>query len=208
MRRRLAAILLLFCAHLAQAAVCTPTAATLCVGIDDIADVWINGSCVAACAGDFVYVDSSTATPISCLSIPVGILSPTGANYIAVRVKNTAPTEMWGTWALDITCSNGGHSYATSNDAFEFFHDPSGSSPPPMLGGYNWYDPAYVPAPAWGSPTMVTGSVYGKRAVDPQTGLTLPPMSWNSSGSGAGSDVMYFRQGFSLTPQPTPVTPS
>src|SRR5487761_1946158 len=52
----------------ARADVCTPTAATLCVGVDDYADVWINGHCVVLCAGtDFGYVDSTSASPVACV---------------------------------------------------------------------------------------------------------------------------------------------
>ena len=191
-----------------HAAVCTPTAATLCVAGDDLVDVWINGTCVATCVGDFPYIASGTATPVKCISIPPGILSPTGSNSIAVRVTDTSPSQSWGTWALDITCAGGGHSYATSSGPFQFYHDGPGTTPPPVLGGLPWYDPAYVPAPAWGAPSAVTGSVFGKQAVDPASGLPLPPMSWNSAGSSTGTDKMYFRQGFSLTPEPTPLPPS
>lgn len=190
------------------AATCTPVSATLCVGVDDFADIWINGVCVhAGCVDSFAYVDGSSGTPITCVSVDPAILSPSG-NYMAVRVRNTAPTEMWGTWALDILCSGGLHSYITSNHSFEFYHDPSGTAPPPLEGGLPWTDPAYVPSTPWGSPSTVTGSVYGKRATDPQTGMLLPPRSWNSSGSGTGPNVMYFRQGFGLTPAPTPVPPA
>lgn len=192
-----------------DAAVCTPIAATLCVGVDDYADVWINGQCVLTCGGtDFAYVDSTSSSPVACVSVNPAILSATGANYVAVRVRNTSPTEMWGTWALDIVCSDGGHSYVTSNDNFQFYDDPTGMTPPPLQGGLPWTDPNYVPAPAWGAPTQVSGSVFGKRAVDPQTGQQLPPMSWDANGDGPnGDEVMYFRQGFQLTPEPTPVPP-
>jgi hypothetical protein len=195
---------------LAPAGVCTPTAATLCVGVDDYADVWINGQCVATCLGtDFAYVDGSSGSPVPCISVDPSILSATGSNYVAVRVRNTSPTEMWGTWALDITCSNGGHSYVTSSDPFQFYDDPSGTNPPPVIGGLAWTDPAYSPLVAWGAPTQVTGSVFGKRAIDPQTGLALPPMSWDAGGDGPnGTEIMYFRQGFQLTPVPTPLPPA
>jgi hypothetical protein len=192
-----------------HAATCTPISATLCVGVDDYADVWINGTCVATCAGtDFAYVDGSTSTPVPCVSVNPSILDPSGVNYVAVRVRNTNPTEMWGTWALDIQCADGDHSYITSNAPFQFYHDGTGTNPPAVDGaGKNWYDPAYSLSSSWGSPSVVTGSVYGKRAVDPATGQPLPPMSWDANGDGPGNDIMYFRQGFGLTPAPTPVPP-
>lgn len=191
-----------------RAVTCTPISAMLCVGVDDYADVWINGQCVdTVCVDSFPYVDGSSGSPIKCVAIDPGILNPSG-NYIAVKVRNTAPTEMWGTWALDIVCAGGFHAYSTSSDSFEFYHDPDGTNPPPPQSGLPWTDPAYLPSPPWGAPTTVSGSVYGKRAVDPQSGLLLPPRSWNSSGSGTGGNVMYFRQGFGLTPAPTPVPPA
>lgn len=196
-------------ASLARAATCTPFAATLCVAVDDYADVWINGHCMSVCAGsDFAYVDGTSASPVACISVPLTYLDPSGTNYIAVMVRNTSPTEMWGTWALDVSCVGGAHSYATSSDSFQFYHDATGTTPPPLEGGLPWYDPAYSPALPWGAPTTVSGSVYGKRVSDPQTGALLPPRSWDSSGSGVGADRMYFRQGFGLTPQPTPVPPN
>lgn len=187
-----------------RSAVCSPTAATLCVGIDDIADVWINGQCVASCLGDFSYISAASGTPVACLSINPAILSPTGANSVAVRVRDTAPTEMWGTWSLDITCSDGGHAFASSADSnIQIYYDPNGSAPPPPLGGFEWYQTSYVPAPAWTNPVVVTASVAGKPAQNAQTGLVLTPLSWAATGSGNGSGRLYFRQGFQLTPQPT-----
>lgn len=206
----IAAVALAGAVRTLPAATCNPVSATLCVAVDDFADVWINGTCVLLCAdNDFAYIDSTSGTPVSCLSIPPSMLSATGTNYIAVMVRNTNPTEMWGTWALDILCAGGAHSYATSSDSFDFFHDASGTTPPPLdINSLPWYDPAYQPVSPWGSPVTVGSSVYGKRALDPQTGTPLPPKSWNSSGSGSGQDRMYFRQGFGLTPQPTPVPPN
>lgn len=193
-----------------HAATCTPVSATLCVGADDYADVWINGVCVATCAGtDFAYVDGSSSNPVPCVSVDPAILDPSGVNYVAVRVRNTNPTEMWGTWALDIQCADGDHSYITSSAPFQFYHDGTGTTPPAVDGaGKNWYDPAYSLSGSWGSPSVVTGSVFGKRAVDPATGQPLSPMSWDANGDGPGSDIMYFRQGFGLTPAPTPVPPN
>src|SRR5688572_26016914 len=94
-------LLAFFVTRLAGAAVCTPTAATLCLAADDYADIWINGVCVLACTGtDFPYIDGSSSTPVKCVSVSTAILDPLGNNNIAVRVRDVQPTEMWGTWAL------------------------------------------------------------------------------------------------------------
>ncbi len=193
-------------ASLISAAACTPTAATFCLGADDLAEVWVNGVSLGFV---FNYVDQSSASPVPCVSVPLALLNAGGPNYLAVRLQNTAPSVTMACWYMDVTCSDGSHSYLSSNDAFEFFEDLDNSSPPPVLGGFNWYEPAYVPAPAWGAPTTVTGAFWLKQPIHPYTGIPLPPKSWTSNADGASTGgFLYFRQGFVVVPQPTfTVTP-
>jgi hypothetical protein len=201
------AFLLFWTALRLPAATCNPASAILCVGADDIADVWINGHCVDTCSGAFPFV--SGGNPAKCVSIDPTWLNASGGNSIAVRVTNTNPTEMWGTWALDITCAGGGHGYTTSSAGFDFYSDPSGLAVPPAQGGLSWFEVGYVPNPAWSPAVPVTGSVYGQRADDPATGVPLQAMAADSAGSGpAAGNVIYFRRDFILTPGPTPVPPT
>src|SRR5258708_1492640 len=70
-------------------AACVPTAATLCISIDDKADVWINGQSM----GTFtITLGGCLANPV-CVALTAGqvaALSSVGNNYIAVKNQNTA----------------------------------------------------------------------------------------------------------------------
>jgi hypothetical protein len=195
------------CGH---AAPCTPIAATLCVGVDDAANVWVNGQCVASCpappSGDFNYIPSHSTQPVQCIPVSLALLSADGDNCIAVELINTAPVQVWATWALTISCSGGGISTLTSDAAYDAYHDPTGAAPPPPNAGKAWYDPYYDEPSPWGAAVSVSAAVYGKVATDPLSGLPLVPQSWDAAADGPGPDVVYFRQN-GPTPTATPTPP-
>lgn len=191
---------------------CVPVSAVFCAGVDDYADAWINGTCIiAACPsvppGIFQYSMVSAA----CVTVSTSILSPTGANAVAVEVYNVAVTKMWGTWALTIYCADGTTNEITSGLDYDMYHDPLGTSPPPVNGGASpdWYDPLYTEGPGWGAPSYVTVPVNGAKALDSATGLPLTPVSWDANGDGLNiGEMLYFRQNL---PTPTPtfsITPT
>src|SRR5258708_846573 len=111
--KKLAVALALFGAAGSLSAACSPSAATLCISIDDKADVWINGQSI----GSFnITLGGCLASPV-CVALTgpqVAALSSAGTNYIAVRNWNSAAGETWASWSLDITCLSGMHSYVTS----------------------------------------------------------------------------------------------
>src|SRR5208283_168559 len=121
-------VLLSFSLH-AAAVVCTPQSAVLCAGVDDVADIYINGIYVAT----FGYVDVSLTGEVApqCLTFTQAQLlttyglAPGNGNVIAVHDQNTECCEMWATWSMDITCTNGGHTYVDSDSGtgVDYFED-------------------------------------------------------------------------------------
>lgn len=193
-----------------RASGCVPIAASLCVGVDDFANVWINGQCVATCpaapAGDFAFVPKGPGQAVNCVPVSLSLLDPSGANRIAVQVINSNPNQVWGAWVLTISCDGGGLSILSSAAPYDLYHDPSGAAPPASNAGLSWYDPHYAETFPWAAPVDVSATVFGAQPIDPSTGLAAPALSWDAAGDGPGADILYFRQDApSPTPSPTPV---
>ena len=110
----LAFLLLSFPTAKVQAATCTPSAAQICCAMDDsYSPIVINGHDL----GVSLYGpnwDASTNPP--CVTFPASYLNATGTNTVAIKLWNTSTGEMWGTWYIDVTCSDGTHAYDTSSD--------------------------------------------------------------------------------------------
>jgi hypothetical protein len=196
------------------AAACTPVSAILCAAVDDYADIWINSTYI----DNFPYVPwDQTGVYPKCVALPPAVasaLSPTN-NMIAVRDLNTSCCEIWASWSLDITCSNGMHSYASSNSTpSDMYWDNNGcpATDPAVSGGHNWYDALYNESGSglsWTAPVIVTGQKFGKMMSDPGTGNVLPSLGYSAASSGGTSDCMqlFFRQSFSINTMPTPMPP-
>ncbi|PKL90837.1 MAG: hypothetical protein CVV21_10605 [Candidatus Goldiibacteriota bacterium HGW-Goldbacteria-1] len=201
-----ASISLLFAFSVSAA--CNPTAATLCVAVDDIADVWINGQYIDA----FTYVNwDETGVQPKCVTFNPDILDET-QNIVAIKVKNLRCCEVWGSWSIEATCSDGTHSCINSDATgasqmrLNFIEDCTQEPAYDSLGNTWWareYQDAGV-AP-WQNPEVVTGTIYGKIIYDPCTGQRLQPLSYDAN-SGAETDDckhLYMRQEFIMTPIPT-----
>ncbi len=189
---------------------CVPTNITVCGGFDDSGDIWINSTYI----GNFPL--STSAAPCISIANPPFLISP-GINIIAVQNENTNPTGMWASWSVDISCSDGTHSFLTSSGPLNTVYDPQPASCPPAIplplgspGTANWYDYSFVPSATWITPVTVTADIFGnKTATDPQTHLPLPPLFINSTGASsvicesAWYRQLFVVQGLTFTPTPT-----
>lgn len=138
-------------------AVCTPQSATLCAAVDDIAQIYLNGTLLDT----FTYCDVGWACQPKCIYFTpaqLALLLPTG-NILATYVQNTSCCELWGSWSLDIGCSDGTTAISSSNDAgLEMLSDTSCTSPNPS------------PTPNGGVPSVVPAALRNERRVDPAGG--------------------------------------
>lgn len=199
----------------ALAVSCTPISARICVGADDEAYVFINGNPIPEVT-NFHGVSSTAAIP--CANVDISYFNLSGNNVIAVRNYNSIAGFVWASWSLDITCFGGSHTYINSDDGgVDMFNQPTSSDLPPANdgGGLTWHHPNYNPVPAWTSPVNVTfpAAMWYTPAVDPGTGLVMPPLSYNPwAGNNPGNpdqspigQTLFFRQEFSFM-QPIPIT--
>ncbi len=191
-------------------AACNPTAATLCVAIDDIADVWINSTYMGA----FTYVNWDETGVPKCITFDPDVLDET-QNIVAIKVKNLRCCEVWGSWSIEATCDNGTHSCINSDatGASQMrlnFIESCTQEPAYDSLGNTWWAREYQDADTWQIPTPVTGTIYGKTIFDPCTGQSLRPLSYASDSAAETDDCkhLFMRQEFIMTPVPTLPPPS
>src|ERR1035437_690835 len=196
-------------------ATCTPQSAVLCASVDDVAEIYLNGTDL----GGFTYVNwNQTGVYPKCLTLSLAqlaLLTATG-NVLAVKDYNSNCCEIWASWTLDIKCTTGNdHAYISSGSGagIQFWRSAPSSCPvvdPANDGsGRTWYNPLYTGAGGWGAPTVVTGQKWGKRIFDPANGNLDPTLGYSSSSAAVDNDCqqLFFRQGFDLTIDPTPAPP-
>ena len=204
----------------AAAAVCTPSSGQVCVAVDDYADVYVNGVYVTT----FSYVP--TGGTIGCATLPAAAISALQAtgNVIAVRAQNSQCCEMWATWSMQITCSNGGYSYVDSGDGtgISYITDTntscngSGQSTDagPSDGTYTWYQTNYNQAgdSTWApaSNILYLGQEWGEKQISMKTHNVLEPLGYGNGAPYAsnGCQQIFFRQDFDLSVMPTPMPPN
>lgn len=187
---------------------CTPISARICVGSDDMSYVYINGIEITE-ATNFQGVHDPAVIP--CANVDISYFNLSGNNVIAVKNYNSIAGFVWASWALDITCFDGSHTYIKSNDGnVDYFNQPTSSDPPPANdgGGLTWTHPDYNPVPVWVAPVPVTCTIamWFMPAVDPTTGQTMTarsytPCAGNNPGNPDQSPIgqtLYFRQEFSF----------
>src|SRR5258708_2386351 len=92
--------MILLCPGLALAQ-CTPLSATLCVGGDDKVSVWINGHPIAS------GIAGSKTSATCGIVVPIGDLLTNATNDIAVSIDNSSAGYAFGSWDLQIVCSEG-----------------------------------------------------------------------------------------------------
>jgi len=203
------------------AAVCTPASAELCAAVDDIAMIYINGIYIDT----FGYQNVGSGTPPKCENLTTAELNSLGAtNVIAVRDQNTNCCEIWATWSMDITCTDGGHTYVDSDygTGVDYSYDsnqgcctgsdgnPATCDAGPSEGGYTWYNPLYNENGTWSSATGITyyGQEYGQKITSFETHNVLVPLGYGGETGGQQCQVLYFRQGFTLNEIATPAPPN
>lgn len=198
------------------ASACNPVSAQLCAAADDYAVVYLNGTFIDT----FSYCDkgnpSCTPKCESLTTAQLALLTDTG-NYICVEDQNTATDEFWASWSLDITCSGVGApqvQISSDNRPVSLYYNPTCVNPAPapaLNGGYNWYDPLYnqgTSGLSWVPPVPMSGQKWGKRISDPSTGNLLGALCYTASYASTACGALFFREGFALTPNPTPVPPN
>ncbi|MBN2753620.1 MAG: hypothetical protein JXR81_02005, partial [Candidatus Goldbacteria bacterium] len=209
---------------------CTPASAQLCAAVDDIAQVYLNGTLITNTdLWDFPGGEVDSAFPYSdisgspgppaplCISLDaaqLALLQPTG-NVISVRTLNTGAYELWTSYSLDVVCAEGGHSYVSSADIANidlYYDDSCPAGDIPQYAGLNWYDPLYDQdnsGLSWNLPQYEEGLKYGKRIYDPATNSLLPALSYSTDSETTDGDCkeIFTRQGFDLTIDPTPEPP-
>ena len=178
----------------------TMTSATLCVNGDDITDVWINGYSM----GSFNYVNWDSTDPVPCVSVPIAYLNATGGNVIAALNRDTGMGEIYTSWVLDVTYSDGQHAYMSSDDGVKLNTSTYDCSSPPAA---DWYQPTYNHS-SWGDAVVVTGTTWGKQMFDPGTGLRVKMRSYSATASNSGHPCLYMRQNFTLVPEDPPPPPN
>ncbi len=137
---------------------CCPVFAQICVSSDDWSQVYVGGVSL----GQVNYCDSNGtgSCPPGCLDVPMSLLSVTQL-YVAVYTQNTSCNNLYASWDLDITCSNGFHSEITSangNVLMDYVSSGNPSTPPAS----NWYATNYNSSGGtWTAPVSVnTTSAY------------------------------------------------
>jgi hypothetical protein len=157
----------------------------------------------------FLYCGSG-CVPAS-VPVPLSDFNQGQNVLVAVETDNINPSLVFSSWLLEITCS-GGFQWVISSATYPtipLYFDPLGTCPgalPPGTdgGGNQWYSYAYNPAstPFTLTGAPVTGTTFAALVVDPLTTSSLPPVSYNASGSVTGAcGSLYWRE---LVAIPTP----
>jgi len=136
-------------------AVCTPQSAVIWVNGDDNSSVWINGYYI----GGVNYVNWDSSSDPTFLNVPIAYLNASGDNVIAVAVTDTAGGQIWGTYALDVTCVGGLHAYVSSNDGDIKISATNVYNTPPAA---DWYSFAYNDT-SWTNAVQVTDQTWANR---------------------------------------------
>ena len=190
-------------------ATCTPASAILCVNGDDNCSVWVNGNYVGA----YNYVNWDSTSGPGCISVPIGYLNATGNNVIAVAVTDTAGGSILGSFALDVTCVGGLHSYITSNEGgIKLSATNIWNTPPPNDGSGNSWTSLNFNDTAWGNAVAVTTcDVWVKPLYSPSNGQQVVNYSYDTCGSSganqwdpSGMKMLYMRKTFVLNPVTPP----
>ncbi len=183
---------------------CTPSSAQICVASDDWSQVYVGGVYLGQVG--YCNWDGSGMCPPGCITVPTSLL--TGSTpYIAIYTQNTSCNNLYASWDLDITCSNGQHSTISSaNTGVKMDYVSSGTPSTPPAS--NWYATNYNTT-GWVSPTQVstasTECCWSQVLYNPVYGQKIPFLSTDSNGAYSTSNcggALFFTQAFN---PPAPV---
>ena len=141
------------------------------------------------------------------------------ANDVAAYVQNYEGSEVFGSWFVDITCSDGNHSYVSSDgtNTNMWAVTETGTFPncvqiPPAVSSGNWYDKGAALSGGTAAVVVSTSAVtlWSKRIMSPLTGLPVGVLSINNAaghngfaGDASSTDGechdLYFQQTFAVT---------
>jgi hypothetical protein len=170
----IAAVVLL--PFLCNAATCALASASICVNGDDNTSVWINGHFI----GSFYYINWDSTTDPTCMDVPIAYLNSAGNNVIAMAVTDTAGGQVLGSYALDVTCIGGLHSYVTSNDGgIKLDAMNIWNVLPPVDGGGNAWNTLAFNDTAWGNAAPVTCTTWAKPLYSPENGQMVTQYSYD-----------------------------
>ncbi len=183
----------------------TITHAQICMNSDDWSQVYIGGVYL----GEITYCnwDGSGTCPPGCIFINPTLLTGSQVN-IAIYTQNTATNNVYSSWDLDITYSNGLHSEITSGSGgvkMDYISIGNPTTPPAS----NWYATNYDDS-GWGNPTVVNTTsglcCWGQPLFNPVSGSQVPFISSDSSGAYNPANsfgALFFRQATTIPPPST-----
>ncbi len=176
---------------------CVPTSAQICVASDDFSQVYVGGVYLGQVA--YCNFDGSGSCPPGCITVPTSLLAGSQV-YVAVYTQNTACNNVYTSWDLDITCSNGQHSEITSGSGgigMDYVSSGNPTTPPAS----NWYATNYSGTDFTSLPVSVSTTsgycCWGQQIFNPVTGSQAPFISADSNGAYSTSNcngALFFRQ--------------
>ncbi len=188
---------------------CTPTSAQICVASDDWSQVYVGGVYLGQVA--YCNWDGTGSCPPGCITVPTSLISGSTV-YISVYTQNTACNNVYASWDLDITCSNGEHSQITTTQGglkMDYISSGNPTTPPAS----NWYATNYSTS-GWGTPVQVSTTsgdcCWSQSLYNPSTGAQVPYLSADSTGAYSTSNcngALFFSQATTIPP-PVPTPPA
>jgi uncharacterized repeat protein (TIGR01451 family) len=192
----------IFVFSMAAQAACTPSSAVLTAISDDNVEIWINGVYI----GKIVTVTDLVGT----ISFTPSMITQTN-NIIRVYNGDNAASLVFTSWIIDVTCSDGTHSFITHHgDSPKQYYCgtcwDTNCTVPNDASARPWWDPNWVnPNPALyfaAAAVYIPISPFLTRLNDPLTGLPMDPISYNTAaGPDSGNGCVYFSYDVPLGPQ-------
>jgi hypothetical protein len=187
----------------------TVVSASMTYSADDYFKFWINGNQVVNGS-----VLDAGAPPVT-VAIPAADFNAGGApNYFAAANLNVVADIVGSTWLVTLTGADGTMAYVTAGDSsWTLYDDLTGTAPPPVNGGFSWYQPAWVDAGSLFSETPIdtNGITWFSppHLTNPGTGAQIPVLSHSVSGTqSSNSEVLYYRESVVLVGIPATATPT
>jgi len=116
----------------------------MCVGVDDVANIYVNG----ASYGPVTGVQNTSSSSTTCFAVSGLVV---GTNSIALQAFNSNCCYNWATWSFEVVLSSGVTQKYTSNSGSVTMYNQTASygPAPPTDGTHQWYETNYVPGTGW-----------------------------------------------------------